>query len=645
MNKTYIISCPMCGALINYVAGETTTVCTSCKITIYLKRGHQDINPHLKYAIETNSDTFEMASDCKLVKFCNGDDSDYFIETKSPRLDAETLSKLDSLIYELNVNFSGDIKLGPQELERRTKIVEEILNIDEDNIYGRFIKDIVATCKRKLEVFKEIFMRVDALVIQDYILSFMPLDVGEDQDSVVYFQPIIKYIMHTDITLSEKYTKLINLVQRNKPFKNNKPLISEITDLEYSENITKGYKLLFSSLVKLDSTQEKSLHASKVLREHFNGLYNIDIIKLFINFLIQSNIEYTKKIELITNFLGEDIPQFDSFGDCYQLLCYINNIGFERFTESRLSQIALRKCTPKNLTFEGYAVLNRFIKDSRLRFEETYRLYLRFCDTLLFKQSIIKKLYYKKIFDKDDMLLFINCVRVFARLSLISDDRLNTMRFNEEAIERLGLGEYTESVIKYHNNKIEKITKWSKLDKDSLILKVLIEKKSLLGDTVKESFKEREVGDIAFKDCSKKMKKISSIIKTTQIISCAILSIFILIICFNDSLKTSNIIFVAFTGLFFSSLMVYFKIKKYSLEIYIVTIIGLLVVATLASFITSNIYISLALVLFTLLKIPLFYALGYLLFDPIYKFIIFKDKIIYDTLMNEDRLEKFEYRV
>lgn len=640
MEKTYVISCPICGASLSYVKDELSTICGSCKNTVYREKRPQDINLKLKYAVVSDGSTFTALSEMSPTDFTSYTVSDDFKTIEPNKLDAIAVSKIDGLVYELTINYTGDMALDENGKERRAQIVEEILKIDSNNIYGRFLKDIIMAEKLKINKMEEIFTRSDALLIQNYILSFFPLEIGQDVDVIILIMPMINYIMHTDLTSEDKYFHIIRAFKKNSPFQSIRPSIFENEGPERVNKIVEGYRSLLSALIHLNVPRKMTIETTKILKEHFLGISNLEIIKLFINYIIQSNLAVEEKLQAIESFIEKEVYPLNNFNECYAFLGFINSLGYDRYTSSKLTQLAIQNCLPKSITFDGYAILNRFIKDSRIRFHETYCLYLRFSETLFFKQMLVQVLYTQKILDKDDMLLFIDCVAVFAKVSLNSEKKLSSMRLNQEVMERLGLSEYSDTVKKYHWAKIKTIKKWANLDKNELILQILVEKKALFGNGHKESPKERDIGDRVVVDKMSRMVKAKKTVRVIQAITCGILSVLIFISTFGSKLSPLSMVFTVLTGALFYIIMGSIKKKREGAEISAVTIIGLLVISFFTGISDKN--AGYAIILFALLQLPLFYMLGLVLFDPMYRMITAKDKLICDIMLSDERKERLK---
>ena len=173
MEKTYVISCPICGASLTYLKDELSTICESCKNTVYREKRPQDLNLNLKYAIISDGSAFTTTAEVK-TDLSEYESKDDFTSIEPNKLDAIEVSKIDGLVYELTVNYSGDIEIDKHDKERRSQIVEEILKIDPNNIYGRFLRDIIIVDKPDLIKFQEIFIRKDALQIQRLYNLFLP---------------------------------------------------------------------------------------------------------------------------------------------------------------------------------------------------------------------------------------------------------------------------------------------------------------------------------------------------------------------------------------------------------------------------------------------------------------------------------------
>lgn len=640
MEKTYVISCPICGASLNYIKDELSTVCGSCKNTVYREKRPQDINLNLKYAVVSDGSSFAQSAEFDKTNLGDYSSEDFTV-IEPNKLDAITVSKIDGLVYELTVNYTGDMALDKNDLERREQIVDEILKLDNNNIYGRFLRDIVMTKKLKFNKVNEIFTRSDALIVQDYVLSFFPIDVGQDVDVIILIMPMINYIMHTDLTHEDKYYHILRSFKKNYPFQTIRPSIFENEGPERLNKIIEGYKSLLSALIHLNVPHKMTVDTAKILKDHFTGISNLEIIKLFINYIIQSNLLKEEKQEFIESFFANEIYPLSNFNECYAFLGFINSLGYERYTSSKLTQLAIQNCLPKSITFDGYAILNRFIKDSRIRFQETYCLYIRFSETLFFKQMLVQVLYSQKILDKDDMLLFIDCVAVFAKVSLNSEKKLSSMQLNQEVMNRLGLTTYSDTVKKYHWNKIKTLKKWSQLDKNELLLQILVEKRALLGDSHRESPKERDIGDRVVIDKRASMASTRKVVRVFQAIACCILSMLIFINFYQDMISEGNIAFIIFIGGLFYFLIGMVKSKQEGIESTIVIIVGLLVIAFFTGIANDDGGVTgFAIILFVLLQLPLYYVLGLLIFDPLYHAITSTNKLIHDILMTDERRER-----
>lgn len=636
MDKTYVLSCPICGASLTYEKDELSTVCASCKNTVYRERRPQDINLNLKYAVISDGSAFTTITEARKPDFSIYPEDKEFKPVEQKNLDAITVSKIDGLVYELTINYTGDITLDENDKERRAQIVDEILKLDGNNIYGRFLRDIIIPDKLKLNKMEEIFSRKDSLLIQDYMLSFFPIDVGQDVDVIVLIIPMINYIMHTDLSSDDKYYHIIRAFKKNYPFQSIRPSIFENEGPERINRIIDGYRTLLSALIHLNVSHKMTEDTTKILKDHFNGLSNPEIIKLFINYILQSNLTSEEKQKCIEDFIANDVSELTSFNECYSFLGFINSIGYERSAASRLTQLAINTCMPKSITFDGYAILNRFIKDSRIRFFETYRLYLRFSETLFFKQMLVQVLYTQKILDKDDMLLFVDCVAVFAKVSLISEKKLNNMHLNQDVLKRLGLTTYSESVRKYNWHIIRNLRKWATLDKNELLLEILVEKKSLFGTLYKETPKERDIGDRVIVERKASMAAVKRSVRIAQIIACAASSILIFLSFYHN---VGNAILAIIVGAAFYVLFYNMRKKKESAEAFGVLFVGLLVISFFIGINTTP-QNGFAVALFTLLQIPLYYILGFIIFEPLFGMLTAKSKLVCDTLLSEEREER-----
>lgn len=637
MEKTYVINCPICGASLTYNKDDLSTVCSSCKNTVYREKRPQDINLNLKYAIISDGSTFTDVSRYKQIELDKFVIVDNFKPIKKTHLDAISVSKIDSLVYELTINFSGDIPLDFDSKQRRKEIVDEILLLDKNNIYGRFLKDIILADKLTLKAVNSIFTRADALAIQDFILTYFPLKFSQDIDVIIMMIPMINFIMHTDLSDEDKFYYLVKSLKTNFPFQTMRPALFENEGPEREKAIIEGYKTLLSALIYLNVPRSMIVDTTCILRKHFKGLNNIDIIKLFINYILQTNLMADEKKIYIENFIKEDLGNLNSFNECYDLLFYINALGYDRYISSKLTQCVIQNDLPKNITFDGHAILNRFIKDSRIRFHETYCLYFKFSNTLFFKQMLVQVLYGQRIFDKDEMLLFIDCVRVFAKISLNSQKKLDSMQLNTNVLIKLGLDSYSEGVKRYHGHKIKTLRRWDKLNKNDLNSAILIEKKSLFKGNFKETEKDKALGDKIYKETKIDTENIKKRIKFIQLITAFAISIMIYLNFMTQVSPTMQLISFASSAVFYFGIFIFSK-KKDSILISIMSTIGILIICLfiLVSG-TVNVWESLSIALFTLLIIPVFFFSGLIVFDPITNMLISKNKYILSILLTEDR--------
>ncbi len=520
MENAYVINCPICGSSLDYEEGAVYTVCSSCGNTVHRKKSPKDINLNLKYAIVSDGSKFDYNLKLAETEFHEYDTSAKSFKKVQPKdFDAITLSRIESYISELTLNFNGSIKLREADIARREVLVKKILELDKHNIYACFIRDIVIPTRINLSDTIEIFGRADSLIAYDYITSFLPIKVYGKENEIVLMQPIIKYIMHLGINQKVKYTYIIEQFKLYCPFACVRPSTFINDDNFVTINIIEGYKELFSALNALKVSKELFTTDIEMFMKHFENLNNHEIAQLFLLYILRSPLYPKDKDEAALKFIGKVLGRFGAFNDCHEFLGFINTIGYERGFSATLSKLAIDRCSPMDMSFDGYAILNRFIRDSRVRFAETYKLYIQFNESLLFKQMLIQVLFAQKILNEDDMLLYIDVVKTYGKSAIKSEKLAKSIKINKDTLADLGLTEYSEMVKKYHSDILVSLYKNRELSPSELELRLLIEKKRLFGARYMESTYEMELGDKICHERLRATKRNESLLKYAHIVA------------------------------------------------------------------------------------------------------------------------------
>ena len=78
-------------------------------------------------------------------------------------------------------------------------------------------------------------------------------------------EPVINYIMHTDLSAEDKYYHIIRSFKKNYPFVSIKPSLIENQEPERIIKIVEGYRSLLSALIHLNVSRKMTLDTMKIL--------------------------------------------------------------------------------------------------------------------------------------------------------------------------------------------------------------------------------------------------------------------------------------------------------------------------------------------------------------------------------------------
>lgn len=379
---TYI--CPTCGTALKFENDKKTTICPSCKNEV-----EKQYVVNINFANSNDNSEYNnlYTYDKSLFKFNFEDKNNFsndvkkreFIEIPSQKLSPNDILKLDSLIQELLFKMDNPNKI--KDTTELKNLTNEILCIDENNIYGVFISNYLL--KNPLS---EILSRRDSLDKSDFIVPYLMTT-----NKILYryydsdINQIIIYVLNSNIkTNSEKFDCIENII------------FEHLFENHYFNEFTES---IFTFLNCDFPLQLKQNFVKKLLDTFLLNDYNsfIKYIQLCVNLNLNIDCLFSKnKLKCyIYGFNGNVISKIINF------LWSIESISNSKKTEYTFSILnQLLYVSPKNLSAQECASLINSLKDKTIKTSKLSKYFQQIVTlSMIEKEDVdnIKKLENNKI--------------------------------------------------------------------------------------------------------------------------------------------------------------------------------------------------------------------------------------------------------